>query len=88
MRRRILGVSTLLVVLVACRDGPAELTAPVEARMAPQPDVTVSADAVKAAPVSTGAASSVGPSRHATNTTSSAVTARICRGMGTSFVRD
>ena len=46
MRRRILAVSALLVVLVACRDGPAELTAPVEARMAPQPDVTVSADAV------------------------------------------
>ena len=47
MRRRILAVSALLVVLVACRDGPAELTAPVEARMAPQPDVTVSADAVR-----------------------------------------
>ncbi len=47
MRRRILGVSALLVVLVACRDGPAELTAPVEAPMAPQPDVTMSADAVQ-----------------------------------------
>ena len=47
MRRRILAVSALLVVLVACRDGPAELIAPVEARMAPQPDVTVSADAVR-----------------------------------------
>ncbi len=47
MRRRILAVSALRVVLVACRDGPAELTAPVEARMVPQPDVTVSADAVR-----------------------------------------
>ncbi len=47
MRRRILAVSALLVVLVACRDGPAELTTPVEAPMAPQPDVTVSADAVQ-----------------------------------------
>ena len=47
MRRRILAVSALLVVLVACRDGPAELVAPVEAPTAPQLDVTVSADAVR-----------------------------------------
>ena len=46
MRRRILAVSALLVVLVACRDGPAELVAPVEARTAVQPEVTVSQDAV------------------------------------------
>ncbi len=46
MPRRILAVSALLVVLVACRDGPTELAAPVEARMALQTDVTVSGDAV------------------------------------------
>ncbi len=46
MRRRILAVSALLVVLVACRDGPAELIAPVEGLTAVQPEVTVSADAV------------------------------------------
>ena len=49
MRRRILAVTALLVVLVACRDGPAELVAPVEAGMAPQIDVTVSVDVVRAA---------------------------------------
>ncbi len=48
MRRRILAVTALLAVLVACRDGPAELVAPVDARTAPQPDVTVSQDAVTA----------------------------------------
>ncbi len=47
MRRRILAVSALLVVLVACRDGPTEPAAPVEASMAPQTDVSV--DAVQAA---------------------------------------
>ena len=46
MRRRILAVSALLVVLVACRDGPPELVSPVEGRTAVQPEVTVSADAV------------------------------------------
>ncbi len=46
MRRRILAVSALLVVLVACRDGPAELVAPVEGLTAVQPEVTVSQDAV------------------------------------------
>ncbi len=46
MRQRILAVSALLVVLVACRDGPAELTAPVEGRTPVQLDVTVSQDAV------------------------------------------
>ena len=46
MPRRILVVTTLLAVFVACRDGPADLAGPVEARMAPQPDVTVSVDAV------------------------------------------
>ncbi len=46
MRRRILAVSALLVVLVACRDGPTELTAPVEGRTPVQLDVTVSQDAV------------------------------------------
>ena len=48
MRRRILTVSAVLAMLVACRDGPAELTAPVEARTAVQPEVTVSQDAVTA----------------------------------------
>ena len=47
MPRPILAVTAVLAMFVACRDGPAELTAPVEARMAPQPDVTVSADAVR-----------------------------------------
>ncbi len=47
MRQRIFAVSALLVVLVACRDGPAELVAPVEARTAVQPEVTVSQDAVR-----------------------------------------
>ncbi len=46
MRRRILAVAALLAVLVACRGGPAELVAPVEARTTVQPDVTVSQDAV------------------------------------------
>ncbi len=46
MRRRMLAVSALLVVFVACRDGPAELVAPVESRTAVQPEVTVSQDAV------------------------------------------
>ena len=46
MRRRILAVSALLVVLVACRDGPVELVAPVEGLTAVQPEVTVSQDAV------------------------------------------
>ncbi len=46
MRRRILAVTALLAVFVACRDGPAELVAPVEGRTAVQPEVTVSADAV------------------------------------------
>ncbi len=46
MRRRILAVSALLVVLVACRDGPAELVAPVEGLTAVQPEVTVSQEAV------------------------------------------
>lgn len=47
MPRQILAVTSLLAVFVACRDGPTELAAPVEARMAPQPDVTVSVDAVR-----------------------------------------
>ena len=47
MPRRILAVTALFAVFVACRDGPAELAAPVEARVAPQPDVTVSVDAVR-----------------------------------------
>ncbi len=47
MPRPILAVTALLAVFVACRDGPAKLAAPVEARMAPQPDVTVSVDAVR-----------------------------------------
>ncbi len=47
MPRPILAVTAVLAMFVACRDGPAELTAPVEARMAPQPDVTVSVDAVE-----------------------------------------
>ena len=47
MPRQILAVTALLAVFVACRDGPAELAAPVEARMAPHPDVTVSVDAVR-----------------------------------------
>ena len=47
MARQILAVTALLAVFVACRDGPAELAAPVEARVAPQPDVTVSVDAVR-----------------------------------------
>ncbi len=46
MRRRILAVSALLAVLVACRDGPVELVAPVEGLTAVQPEVTVSQDAV------------------------------------------
>ena len=49
MPRQILAVTALLVVLVACRDGPTEIAAPVEAGMAPQTDVTVSVDAVRAA---------------------------------------
>ncbi len=48
MRRRILAVSALLVVLVACRDGPAELVAPEEGRTAVRPEVTVSQEAVTA----------------------------------------
>ncbi len=48
MRQRILAVSALLAVSVACRDGPAELVAPVESRTAVQPEVTVSQDAVTA----------------------------------------
>ncbi len=47
MPRQILAVTVLLAVFLACRDGPAELTAPVEARVAPQTDVTVSVDAVR-----------------------------------------
>ncbi len=46
MRRRILAVTALLAVFLACRDGPAELIAPVEGLTAVQPEVTVSADAV------------------------------------------
>ncbi len=49
MPRQILAVKALLVVLVACRDGPTKPAAPVEAGMAPQTDVTVSVDAVRAA---------------------------------------
>ena len=49
MPRRILAVSALLVVLVACRDGPTRIAAPVEARRAPQPDATVSVDALRTA---------------------------------------
>ena len=48
MPLRILAVPALLAVLASCGDGPAELTAPVEARMAPPPDVTVSMEAVRA----------------------------------------
>ena len=47
MPRRILHVSALLVVLVACRDGPTQVAAPVQALTAPQPDVTVSVDALR-----------------------------------------
>ena len=46
MRRRILAVTALIAVFVACRDGPAELVAPEKARPAVQPEVTVSQDAV------------------------------------------
>ncbi len=48
MRRRILGITALLAMFVACRDGPAELTAPEEGRTAVQPEVTVSQDVVTA----------------------------------------
>ncbi len=47
MPLQLLAITALLAVFVACRDGPAELAAPVEARMAPQTDVTVSVDAVR-----------------------------------------
>ena len=46
MRRSILSVPAVLIVLVACRDGPDELVAPLESRAAAQPDVTVLAEAV------------------------------------------
>ncbi len=46
MPRQSLAVTALLVMVAACRDGPAELVAPVEGRTAVQPEVTVSADAV------------------------------------------
>lgn len=52
--RRILAVSALLIVLVACRDGPTELTAPGEADISPQTDVTVSLDAVQSGSEPTG----------------------------------
>ncbi len=48
MQRRILAVTALLAVFVACRDGPAELVAPREARTVVQPEVTVSQEAVTA----------------------------------------
>ena len=47
MPRRILAVSALLVVLVACRDGATELADPVQARTAPHPDAMVSVDALR-----------------------------------------
>ena len=40
MRRRILATSALLVVLVACGDGPTDLESPVEAPAAVQPQVS------------------------------------------------
>ena len=46
MLRRFLPVAALLILFAACRDGPAALTAPMDTEMAPQPDVTASADAV------------------------------------------
>ncbi len=46
MTRGILTLPILLAVFVACRDGPAELVAPVETRTAVQPEVTVSQDVV------------------------------------------
>ena len=49
LQLRALTITALLAVFVACRDGPTELTVPVEAGMAPQTDVTVSAGAVQAA---------------------------------------
>ena len=47
MPQRILAVTTLLVLFVACRDGPVELTVPVEARMVPQADVMASVNALQ-----------------------------------------
>lgn len=47
MTRGIPTLPVLLVLFVACRDGPTQLAAPVETGMAPQPDVTVSAHAVR-----------------------------------------
>ena len=47
MLRRFLPVAALLILFAACRDGPAGLTAPTDTEMAPQPDVTASANAVR-----------------------------------------
>jgi hypothetical protein len=46
MPLRILAVSALLVVLVACRDGPTELVTPVENRTEVQPEATAAVDAL------------------------------------------
>ena len=45
--KKILSITTLLVLFVACRDGPVELTVPVEARTAPQADVMASVNALR-----------------------------------------
>ena len=44
MPQRVLAVSALLAVLGACGDGPTDPAAPVEARTAVQPEITVSQD--------------------------------------------
>ena len=46
MTRGMPTLPALLALLVACGDGPPQLTAPVEGRTTVQPDVTVSQDAV------------------------------------------
>ncbi len=49
MSRSVLAAWAVLVVLVACRDGPTQVAAPAEASRAPQPDPIISVDALQAA---------------------------------------